>query len=404
MKIKTSPQITPFLEKILLNYSKVSYPFKADIKFIRKVSEDVKAISNQYTFSSDVKEKKVFKEGHLIKPYVIYYLPVNLVKLYPILDELLSCSKLNLFENNSFSLLDLGCGPGTFMLGFLEYIVQNYYSLPFHPEKIFLRGFDREKENLSAAEEIISTYLASCPHTNEIDWNVKFKQVAITSAKFHQDMGVENIQFDLIIAGNVLTELKTAKLISVVKALQEKLLQNGAIIIIEPGTRDSSRNLIMLRDRILQETALNLFAPCPRPGPCPLIEKTKNWCHEKIFWDPPAAVRAIDNYIGFTKKKGLKYSYLTLVKKKTNLSGIYPDVASQRVWRVASYLIKNKGQERLYVCNGTERMVLRRLLKNSSEGNADFTRARRGDRVFFDGFHKHDTFLDITKQSCFRIL
>lgn len=37
-----------------------------------------------------------------------------------------------------------------------------------------------------------------------------------------------------------------------------------------------------------------------------------------------------------------------------------------------------KGEEQLYVCNGTDRVALRRLLKHSSVKNTEFARAGRG--------------------------
>ncbi len=46
-------------------------------------------------------------------------MPSNLVKLYPLLDEIRRDKEVAHFNKKSLSLLDLGCGPGTFTIGFL---------------------------------------------------------------------------------------------------------------------------------------------------------------------------------------------------------------------------------------------------------------------------------------------
>jgi len=112
----------------------------------------------------------------------------------------------------------------------------------------------------------------------------------------------------------------------------------------------------------------------------------------------------MDRITVLSKEKGLKYSYLTFNKSKSILSGLFPELISEKVFRVTSYLIKNKGEERLYVCNGKERLQLRRLNKNSSEKNISFGSAVRGNLVFFDNLQNRKDFMDITKESSFKVL
>jgi hypothetical protein len=47
---------------------------------------------------------------------------------------------------------------------------------------------------------------------------------------------------------------------------------------------------------------------------------------------------------------------------------------------------------------------VRRLAKNSSESNRDFSAAQRGDRVGMDRLERREAFLEITKNSVFRRL
>jgi len=100
----------------------------------------------------------------------------------------------------------------------------------------------------------------------------------------------------------------------------------------------------------------------------------------------------------------LKYSYLVLNKRNINLSGLFPEIPREKVFRVVSYLIKNKGEERVYVCSGRKRLLLRRLNKNCSGKNIDFGNILRGNCVFFDNFQTRNDFLEITRESIFKIL
>lgn len=127
-------------------------------------------------------------------------------------------------------------------------------------------------------------------------------------------------------------------------------------------------------------------------------------CHQKLSWSPPEIVRAIDRQNGFTKQKGIQYSYFTFRKDGKVLIHPAYDFPREKQWRVVSYQIRHKGEERLFVCNEKERLLVRRLTKNISESNQDFSNALRGDSVVIDRTVRREAFLDITGDSVFRIL
>ena len=137
---------------------------------------------------------------------------------------------------------------------------------------------------------------------------------------------------------------------------------------------------------------------------CPLQDDPGQWCHEKLFWQPTEAVRLIDGVLGFTKEKGIKYSFLSFVKKDVDRLSLYAGMAQEKIWRVGSYVIKNKGEHRLWVCNGQQRLLLRRLERNCSATNSDFENAERGDIVFVDGTVPRAVFHDLPKEAVFTIL
>ncbi len=400
MKSKTRLALTPVLEKILLAYADIKH-LPIEEKYIKKLAQNVQKISNQYVFTDCSIEKDTTQLYHT---YLNYYLPVNLVKLYPVLDELVDYQGSKLFESRSFHLLDIGSGPGTFTLGFLEYLAKNLSSLRSKPENFNLWGIDREQKNLSIAKRIIKDYITAHPFKKAFHWNVTFKHATLSNATLIQNIVPEKTAFDLIIAGNIVTELNDTTFAALAKSLEKHLAPFGALIIIDPGTRTAFRNLLKFRDAILKETALHLYAPCLNAAACPLAKQNNLWCHEKVFWDPPAMVKDIDVYTGFTKYKGLKYSYFTFMKKKASFLDAYPDISPKRAWRVTSYLMKNKGLQRLIACNGVQRITLRRLSRNASDKNADFIKAKRGDIIMFENCVNRDGFTDITRESFFTIV
>jgi len=89
-----------------------------------------------------------------------------------------------------------------------------------------------------------------------------------------------------------------------------------AVIIVEPGTRDSARKLVALRES-LRDT-YNAVAPCTHNAPCGLAGNGRDWCHH--FASPPTEVFMSADWARFAKLAGidlrsLPVSYLVLDKR-----------------------------------------------------------------------------------------
>ena len=396
--------ISPVLEKLLLYSAGLKTPVNARSRAVKLLSEQVKNISDEYLKSAGSIRGDLLQSRQLRKAYISYYLPVNLVKIHPVLDELFSHPDIKGFATPDVSILDLGCGPGTFLLGVLEYLAGHHNLFSRDMQTIELWGIDQVDENTAAAKELISRYLAAQKYPSSSTWKFQFRAGSITSADFPHPLLPKDRHYDLMIAGNVFTEIDPGSFPELAPVLENLLSPHGTLILIDPGTRASSRRLIELRDVLLEHTALNLYAPCLERGLCPSLDNPRDWCHQKLSWSPPEIVQAIDQQSGFTKKKGIQYSYFTF--RKDGKALIHPacDFPREKVWRVVSFQIRHKGEERLFVCNGKERLMVRRLTKNISESNQDFSGALRGDSVAMDRTVRRDAFLDITRDSVFRIL
>ena len=395
-------KISSKLETNLLEFAGLSLPLNSSSRGIKQLSAAVRTFSDEYVAADESFKGNLFKKQALRNAYLVYYLPANLVKIFPILDELFSHPEISGFTGPEVSILDLGCGPGTFLLGVLEYLAAKKNMLSRDIQQINLWGLDQMEECLATAREVIKNYLQAQSFPSDIRWKLHFKAGSISSAEFPHPLLPGKQQFDLIVAGNVFAEIESAAYHTVVPVLEQLLSPNGTLLLIEPGTRAASRNLIHLRNMLLEQTALTLYAPCLERGLCPSLDNPKDWCHQKLFWSPPEFIKAIDRHTGFTKEKGVQYTYFTFRKDGKRAAHPFCDFPREKMWRVVSYVIKSKGEERLFVCNGKERILLRRLAKNTSAKNRDFSQMLRGDCVVIDGLIKRGAFFEINKDSVFK--
>jgi SAM-dependent methyltransferase len=366
--------------------------------WLKQLARDVHALSGQYVFACPEVRRGTLDPARQAQVYLAYYLPVNLIKLHPILDEI---APLGIFQQEHLSVLDLGCGPGTAALGVLEYLAA--HALP-GLQRITIRGIDRMAENVALARQLVSAYRRSGSLPGALDWDIRFEQGSITSPADIDRLVSPIRAFSLIVAGNVVTELSPEGFGTLAACLRSRLAPEGAGILLDPGTCRSAKKLYRLREAILETTPLHLYAPCLRAGGCPLEHEPAGWCHEKVFWDPPPLVQAVDRHTGFSKTKGVTYSYYTFVGYPASLAEQLPGHAPDALWRVVSYRMRNKGEDRLYVCNGMQRRLLRRLARNADDGNREFTRARRGDIVHVADVLPRHAFWEVTRESRFRIV
>jgi ribosomal protein RSM22 (predicted rRNA methylase) len=399
-KKRRAISLSPQLEQLLGSHAGMEDGLHKNKKMLQELASAVKALSDAYVEPETCDWDALYKNTAAVNAYLLYYLPVNLVKLFPLLDELAGGGAFDPAQRQHMSVLDIGCGPGTFMLGLLEYICRHVRPDSAVLQSISLTGIDRSKGSLAAADSLIRQYCSAGCLPSGMTATASFRQGSLVSADFLKSSEL----YDLILAGNVIAEMQGETLSFCLAAVTKHLAPGGALIIVEPGTRRAARRLLDVRNLLLQNTSLRLYAPCLCAAPCPLQDDCGQWCHEKLFWQPTEAVRRIDGVLGFTKEKGIKYSFLSFVKKDADRMSPYAGMPQENIWRVGSYVIQHKGEDRLWICNGRQRLQLRRLGRNRSETNRDFEQAERGDIAFVSGAMPRAAFYDMPKEAVFRII
>jgi len=298
------------------------------------------------------------------------------------------------------NVLDLGCGPGTYVLGFLEYVKRNRV-LFSATSRITWRGLDRSRACLQTASSLLAAYISAGGFPADVS-SGSFCHTPHSLTRALRELSAATDRYHIIIAGNVLTELPEQDLHALLSAIAACLADEAALIVIDPGTKRSFRTLHALHDAVLDEPSLQVYAPCLRQEPCPCSPQTGAWCHAALLWKPPRVVQTLDALLPFSKQRGIKYSYLTCTRPPADSSAVHAGMPRDRLWRVVSSVIRTRGEERLYLCNGAERVLVRRLLKNAAECNRQVTTAHRGDIVYLGNATQRGRFLDITRDTAFR--
>jgi len=172
-------------------------------------------------------------------------------------------------------------------------------------------------------------------------------------------------RFDLIVAAHLLGELFVdrpadervdARAQRVCAWAEELLAPGGTVILVEPALRETSRELLAVRDQLLALSDLAIVAPCFWTGACPALVRDRDWCHDAVT----ASDRRID------------YSYLVLRDR-------WKPIPGQLRYRVVSDPMPEKGRLKLFACGSTGRDPYIRLDRNESPANAAFAQLQRGD-------------------------
>lgn len=135
----------------------------------------------------------------------------------------------------------------------------------------------------------------------------------------------------LLLLSHVLNELTPDAL----AALRALLARADAILWVEPGTHEISRQLGRLRDDL--HGTFRIVAPCTHELGCPMFAagNERHWCH--FFAPPPSEIFADSNWVKFGQRAGidlrsLPYAFLALEKARADRAGKPPiDPAVSRV-------------------------------------------------------------------------
>lgn len=323
-------------------------------------TEDRASISNRY-----------FNDPVLRSGYLLYFLPVNLFKTIRLLENIIP----HLPKKEGLSILDLGSGPGTHMLGIMAFYHEWVAKRRIPAVDLKFTLIDANAHGLTDARHFHGEYL------KYIQGRAPSFKSSITTIR--TDLKTANFpheKYDLIMAGNVLNEIndRNARLGIASRLMKDHLDDEGLMLIMEPALRHPTRELQWLRDEVVTRGKIaHVLAPCLHQDLCPLnIFNGRDWCHFYLSWEAPEFVQKVDRLIK-NKKEWLALSYLVLGRR---------DAAEmpRNTWRVISNMMHSRGKKELVLCGSPGRVRVTRLDRDSSKANGRFEHLKRGDVVFLD--------------------
>lgn len=283
----------------------------------------------------------------------------------------LSLHPKEILSKKLLKMLDLGSGPGTTILGILDFF-SNQEKRP----SLEFTAIDSVAENLSIAKELFK----SVSEHIDIDASLKTYKLNIENVE-----AIPEGSYDIIILSNILNELffnaekKNDKRVSFLNTIIDKFLTpDGSCIIIEPALRETTRGMLNVRDKLIKN-GFKIYSPCLIDKPCPVLLNPKDWCHEDIPWAPPLIIKELDKLTGL-RKDSLKFSYLVLRRDRLSLS----DILEKNSFRIVSEPLISKGKIEFFICGHEGRQLITRLDKDKTPSNEQFQKLKRGDIVTFE--------------------
>ena len=346
---------------------------------VSDLAAGVRDLSRWFTTERENRPAKYLNNPNLAAAYTAYFMPVNLAKVKMLLDELYAGKGIELDATATFSMLDVGGGPGTASLGVLDWMATTGRM----PARLRVTAMEQSKAAIQLSVNLFQRYCREA-HICAADLRVcegdLQRGIQAIGAKAVRD----EAPFDLIVMANSLNELFAdsrevlEKRAEFMGELLRMLKPHGTLMVLEPALRDVARELHAVRDRLLQDKRCTVFSPCLHELNCPALIRPDDWCHEERPWFPPAIVQAIDREVGFIKD-ALKFSYLLLC-----VDGRQIVSRRSNVFRMVSELRVLKGEKRAWLCNELGRTEIGRLDRMRSASNEDFDCCHRGALVAID--------------------
>lgn len=338
------------------------------------LGEAVAALSEVYTRDRG-RIDELPDEIEALQARLRFFLPRDLPKVMGPLSELKRASALP--PGPTWRVLDLGAGLGTTSLGAALFASRHAPDV----EKIEIRAYERSERALALFGTLAKRARSlGLPTLELVGSSADFTTVP------EKKLGRG---YDLVLMGLVLNELEGGRMDSAARAeLLERLLslthEGGALVVLEPALRETTRRLHEVRDALISRAAgAHVFAPCVRSGACPMLETKKDWCHEEMPLTLPETLAEVAHAAGLRYSK-LTYSYLTLRRRPGTLREALAPHEGE-LYRVVSQPMPSKGKLELFGCGEPGRDRLMRLDRHLEDANEGLDEARRGDLIRVEG-------------------
>ena len=332
---------------------------------VKEVAAGIRTLSLGLTRDRALAGARYMDDTRLLGAYLLFYWPVSYAQARSVLGELVRRPR---------EVLDLGSGPGPMAFAALDAGAAE------------VTAADRSAPALALARALAAE-----------------AEEALATRSWSGGALPEG-QFDAVLLGHVLNELggtgpaALARRGELVERAAAQLKPGGSVVILEPALRDTSRDLLAVRDALVGR-GYAVRAPCLWRGPCPALVRPGDWCHAERRWSPPPLLDALARAAGLHKDE-LKMSYLVLAPKGEE----WPALPPGRLFRIVSEPLEGKGRQRFMGCGPEGRMGLALQEKHRTAANQVFFSLHRGDVVAIEGTEPRGDGLALTAESTVQVV
>jgi ribosomal protein RSM22 (predicted rRNA methylase) len=322
-------------------------------------------LSRGLTRERELAGARYFEDPQLLGAYLLLYWPVSYAQARAVLPE--AGAPLG-------RVLDVGSGPAPLALAALDAGADQVLAI------------DRSEAALTVGRTLAAARSAgagSGPST-------------LATERWEPGQALPQGPFDTILLGHVLNELfgdDIERRVKLVQALLARLTPEGRLVVLEPALRETSRELLALRDRLVAAGA-SVRAPCLFRGACPALVRESDWCHAERDFSPPPLVTVLAEAAQLHRDR-LKMSYLILQAP----GAAWPEPPRRRPFRIVSEPLDRKGQHRFVGCGPEGRAPLVLPEKHVRDGNRAFVQLQRGDVIAVEGLEPRGDGLRLSDRS-----
>lgn len=334
---------------------------------IQRLARGVRVLSHGLTRERKLSGQDYFKDPNLLGAYLLFFWPVSYVQARYILKT---------HSIRPESVLELGSGAGPVGTACADFSKPRITFADRNPMILNLAQDLARQKNLKGRTLL---------------WNHK------------NPLPAKLPKFDLITFQHVLNELwqndpkRIQKRLNLVKSLLPRLTPDGRMLFIEPALMATSRDLLLLRNKLLSE-GLFMEGPCLYNQACPALEKANDTCHMDFKWSPPRFLKTSIKSAGF-KKKELKMIYFIFRTQPVSTS------SDRYIFRIVSdKMLSKNGKIRFIGCHQEGRISLSLHPSETRPGNQGFLNLKRGDLIRITDLEKTKNGLKLQAGSRVKII
>lgn len=303
--------------------------------------------------------------------YLLYYWPVSYMQIYWAAKN---CPGLQNLGGREISILDLGCGPGPAATSLCDQLLKNGAA-----PKISVTLVDYSSKAVDLAAQVFSADLKS----------VSTEKIV---CDFQKGLPTLEKKYDIVVIGHALNELwkkspdANQRRLDFLLSLSKNLSDGGILFLVEPALLETSRNLLSLRDRLIQN-GFSLVSPCQNQADCPALKSGPNHtCHAEINWKPLEPILSIAKNAGLDRES-VKMTYFIFKKSPMDQSApmesvtIKPESTAVAGKIVSDGMLNKSGRVRFLMCDGKKRIAISAKKDDPRAKEIGFFNLKRYDSI-----------------------